>query len=114
MPTKPKKPCRYPGCADLTNEYYCQEHQSTRNAEYNKFRRDPALQRIYNGKQWRALSKRQLERQPLCESCLKANRYEKAEIADHIQPIKHGGPIYDLNNLQSLCIACHNKKTADE
>lgn len=27
MPRKPKRPCRYPGCARLTDGVYCAEHE---------------------------------------------------------------------------------------
>ena len=34
MPTKPKRPCGYPGCPNLTDSQYCEEHriQERRNA----------------------------------------------------------------------------------
>lgn len=31
---------------------------------------------------------------------------------DHIIPIRAGGPVADIGNLQLLCIKCHDKKTA--
>lgn len=31
MPRKPKKPCAYPGCPNLTDGRYCPEHQSKEN-----------------------------------------------------------------------------------
>ena len=27
MPHIPKKPCRYPGCPELTNETFCEKHK---------------------------------------------------------------------------------------
>jgi 5-methylcytosine-specific restriction protein A len=33
---------------------------------------------------------------------------------DHVQPIKEGGARFDAANLQSLCVSCHNAKTARE
>ena len=32
---------------------------------------------------------------------------------DHIVPISKGGPISDINNMQLLCLKCHQKKTTD-
>jgi len=32
-------------------------------------------------------------------------------IADHIKPIAIGGPEWDINNLQTLCIECNKVKT---
>lgn len=36
------------------------------------------------------------------------------DVVDHITPIKDGGAPYDPSNTQSLCHACHNKKTGQE
>lgn len=33
MPRKPKKPCAYPGCPNLTDGRYCPEHQSKVNSD---------------------------------------------------------------------------------
>jgi HNH endonuclease. len=33
---------------------------------------------------------------------------------DHIQPIRLGGEVYDLDNLQTLCKSCHNRKSGKE
>ncbi|MBF0421907.1 MAG: HNH endonuclease [Magnetococcales bacterium] len=37
-----------------------------------------------------------------------------AVVADHITPIKSGGDRYSQDNLQSLCLSCHSRKTAVE
>ena len=36
MPTKPKKPCAYPGCPNLTFDVYCEEHAALRRKQYDK------------------------------------------------------------------------------
>lgn len=41
MPRKPKKPCVYSGCPNLTEGRYCPEHMSKVNSEYEKYGRDP-------------------------------------------------------------------------
>ena len=33
---------------------------------------------------------------------------------DHIKPIALGGAEYDINNVQTLCIACHKLKTKED
>ena len=40
MPSKPKKPCAYPGCPNLTDGRYCPEHQQKVNSNYEKYGRD--------------------------------------------------------------------------
>ena len=110
MPYKPKTPCCYPGCPELTNGRYCEKHKTMAVQEYNRYGRDENSKRFYNSPAWRRLSRLQLKREPLCEECLKAERVTAAEIADHIKPIREGGARLDTENLQSLCRACHNRK----
>ena len=35
-------------------------------------------------------------------------------IADHIKPIARGGAMWDMNNLQTLCVDCNKVKTAED
>jgi 5-methylcytosine-specific restriction protein A len=39
MPRKPKRPCRYPGCPNLTDGVYCEEHAKIMEQHYEKFQR---------------------------------------------------------------------------
>jgi 5-methylcytosine-specific restriction protein A len=114
MPKKPKRPCGAAGCSELVDGYYCEKHGKAGNAEYNRYRRDGEANGFYNGKAWRTLAKRQLQREPLCAECFKNGRVNTAVIADHVVPIKQGGARLDIDNLQSLCRACHNRKTGRE
>jgi 5-methylcytosine-specific restriction protein A len=51
----------------------------------------------------------------LCQECLKHERIEQAKVVDHIKRVdQHPELRLDLNNLQCLCQACHNKKTRIE
>lgn len=43
----------------------------------------------------------------------KPGRYHLWEV-DHIVPVAEGGDYFDLLNLQTLCLACHRRKTADQ
>ncbi len=45
-----------------------------------------------------------------CVQCGERGRLE----VDHVKPIRDGGAPYDLDNLQSLCPACHARKTRME
>jgi len=46
---------------------------------------------------------------------LKAERVAPATVVDHIEPHKGDEELfYDINNLQSLCKSCHDRKTAKE
>lgn len=45
-----------------------------------------------------------------CQICGRHGRLE----ADHIRPIRQGGAMWDLGNLQAVCRGCHIRKTARE
>ena len=72
--------------------------------------------KFYVSKEWRSLRKSHIESQPLCQSCLKKGTVKdcttkNAGVVDHITPIRIGGKALDPNNLQTLCVKCHNDKT---
>lgn len=52
---------------------------------------------------------------PNCVECQARNVLTKATDVDHIHP-HNGDPVlfFDRDNLQSLCHACHSRKTAAE
>lgn len=114
MPRKPKTPCRYPGCDKLVDGRYCEEHQKLTDKQYNQYQRDLKVQRFYQSPEWRAVRRRKLNQNPLCEECLKHNKVTPATIVDHIKPIKQGGEPFNMNNLQSLCTECHSRKSVQE
>ena len=70
--------------------------------------------KFYQSTEWRKLRALKLEQQPLCEECLRQDKITKAQMVDHIVPINNGGASLDIENLQSLCHRCHNKKSASE
>lgn len=63
---------------------------------------------------WAKFSKWYRREHPLCVICERKGYTTPAEHVDHIVPLEHGGEKYDEDNLQSLCVACHNAKTARE
>lgn len=114
MPRKPKRPCSYPGCPRLVEGRYCEEHQRLINQQYNAYGRDEISKEFYKSPAWLLARKRQLDRQPFCEECLKAGKRTKATMVDHIIPIRQGGDRYAAENLQSLCWSCHSRKSVEE
>ncbi len=82
-----------------------------RNRTYDMQR--PARHKIYNTTRWQKLREYKRHLTPLCEECLRQGRVTPAELVDHIVPIEEGGAVFELDNLQSLCKACHNRKHAD-
>lgn len=114
MPRKPKKPCAYPGCPELVDGYYCEEHKKLTDKLYNRYARDDFSKNFYNSMAWRLARKRQLSVHPFCEECLKNGKAVKATMVDHIIPIKQGGDKFEPSNLQSLCFSCHSRKSVEE
>ena len=112
LPRKPKTVCRYPGCEELTESRYCEEHTKQVHRQYNKFKRPPDTYKRYNGK-WRSIRKRYIATHPLCEKCKEDNRLTPASEVHHIIPLSQGGT-NEEDNLMSLCKSCHSKITAKE
>lgn len=47
MPRKPKRPCSYPGCPNLTDGQYCKEHEAIARRQYNKYERSADVNKKY-------------------------------------------------------------------
>jgi len=109
MPNAALKACAYPGCIQLVQHGHCDVHRSTEHDYHN-----PEHQRLYNSRRWKARRARQLAREPWCAECLRVNIYVPATDVDHIIPHRGDVHIFFSGSLQSLCRACHSRKTAGE
>lgn len=71
---------------------------------------------FYNSPEWRALRKRALARDKYeCRKCGKSLRGKGASRVDHIYAVKtHPHLKLSLDNLQSLCPSCDNKKHSEK
>lgn len=107
MPRKPLKPCRYPGCPNLSEESYCPFHRKKVAKDYNKHIRSEDPNKRY-GWTWKKIRDRYANLHPLCEECLKHGKLTPMKEVHHIIPIDRGGT-HDENNLMSLCHSCHEK-----
>lgn len=105
MPKRPKHPCSYPGCPNLTDTQYCEEHTAVARKQYNKYERSPDINKKY-GRAWKRIRDRHIAQHPLCEQCLNEGRFVSAEEVHHIKPISQGGT-HARNNLIALCKSCH-------
>ena len=56
---------------------------------------------------WKKVRNIYIKAHPLCEECIKENRFIKATVVHHKLPIENGGDKYDLSNLESLCQSHH-------
>lgn len=113
-----KRPCRKTGCRNLVqgkgHNGYCDKHKDE--AGFYKYAKTHGNrhQRGYGSTWVNIIRPRILERDNhLCVSCLAEGKAIAAYAVDHIIPKAHGGTDDDCN-LQSLCEACHDRKTALE
>lgn len=95
------------------NQYLCDECKAKVNKIHNKnydtFSRDKQSAKFYNSRAWRNARAKIKRAEPFCRVCGK-----KADVIDHIIPIKFGGDKLNPKNLQSLCHKCHNEKTLQD
>ena len=120
MPIKAARPCKHAGCGALVrhDSGYCDIHRSE--AKLGKFA-DPfrgSRQSRGYGAAWDKLRLVVFARDNgLCQECLRMGIFTapsgSARICDHIIPKAEGGTDA-LTNLQTLCLPCSNRKTADE
>lgn len=113
MPSKPLKPCTYPGCPALTTGGRCEKHRKQADKAYEATR-ETATQRGYTWR-WHKASKAFLAEHPLCAECKRQGIVAVATVTDHIVPHKGDQDLFwDESNWQGLCDHCHNVKTAAE
>lgn len=107
VPRKPKRPCSHPGCPELTDGRFCEEHTKAENKRYEKYDRDPAVRRRY-GRVWKRIRDSYATAHPLCEECSKRGVYTATEEVHHVLPLAQGGT-HAKDNLIALCKSCHSK-----
>lgn len=113
MAMKPLRPCRKPGCSELTRDGWCPKHipkPTERSAEAKQYRRWYSLP-IWTDD----LRPNQLLNEPFCRECAKLGQRVYATDVDHIEDHKGSWEKFtDRENLQSLCHRCHSRKTMQE
>lgn len=116
------RPCAHPGCHELVRAGYCDKHRpkdrSRRSAEAVDWHRWYGLP-IWTD----TLRPNQLLREPFCRECSRRAVAEnlphllrvRATDVDHVIPHRGNWRLFtDSGNLQSLCHACHSRKTMAE
>lgn len=85
-----------------------EEYKRKRDNKYNR-NRDPKYKEFYNSKPWKQLKEKKLnDEQYQCEECKRL-----AVEVHHIKPIQtNEGWVLRLayDNLEALCVKCHNKR----
>lgn len=113
MPLAPGRACAQPGCPAIVRDgRYCEAHRVA-DSQYDR-ERGTASRRGY-GARWRKLRLMVLRARPLCADpfSLHGETAVAATDVDHIVARRAGGSDA-MENLQSLCHACHTRKTNDE
>lgn len=119
MANKPLRPCRHPGCGELTRDGWCPKHRRPVSgvrrvsADYHAW---------YSLPLWtRELRPAQLLREPFCRECAREyppgdpRRRTRATVVDHRRPFRGDWALFiDPANHQSLCKRHHDQKTARE
>lgn len=75
----------------------------------------------YHTTAWRALRAAILKERPLCIECQRNGITALASVVDHIVNVSSGKTaqdrerlMWDVNNLQPMCKACHDSKSGKE
>lgn len=121
MPEKPFRPCNHMHCPELVRDSrYCDNHAKEHEGDNrNRIRfakarlhQDPteaANNRFYSLARWQNLRNYFIKRHPLCARC-----GAMGQQVDHIVPLSQGGAKLSIDNLQTLCISCHARKSFNE
>lgn len=97
---RPLRPCLRPGCRELVKRGYCNKHKPVKLFVSDK--RESASKRGYDRK-WRKFRENYLRRNSICVKCKCL-----AILIHHINPLPKGSK-YGEENLQALCVSCHNQ-----
>lgn len=106
MPRRPKHPCSFPGCPELTHQRYCQKHKRFMDSQYNRMQRPYKMNQRY-GREWKEVRNAYIKEHPFCEICGMEGKVVKAEQVHHVIPISEGGT-HSPSNLMALCASCHS------
>ena len=111
MASKPLRPCKRPGCPELTREGWCPAHRPK-----HQRRESAAYHGWYSLAVWTdRLRPAQLLREPFCRECARRGLRVRATVVDHVRPFRGDWALFvDPANHQSLCKRCHDRKTAQE
>ncbi len=108
----PKKYCTASGCNSLIDikDKYCSNHSNSNyNKSYDKLRSKDKHRSFIRSDRWKRIRLKYLQTNPICELCNEV----QAVLVDHITERKDGGCVDCIDNLQSLCQLCHNRKSRD-
>ena len=114
MASRALKPCRHPGCPELTRDGFCPRHMPAPRVSVRK--RSSEWHSWYSKPIWtKRLRPDQLAREPFCRVCAAQGIRTRATVVDHVQPFRGSWALFvDPSNHQSLCKFHHDQKTMRE
>jgi 5-methylcytosine-specific restriction enzyme A len=86
----------------------CKTHEPKRDEDQR------ARKRFYDSAQWEHARAAKLRRDPYCQCCAAMGIITPALHVDHWKAIAAGGDRLSDENLVSLCLPCHSRKTLCE
>lgn len=109
MPASAPKPCSQVGCGVAVHDgsNRCDLHKR------EKWTKRPTVTKRVTGRKLQAMRERLFKLDPLCAECRRQGRVTLATQRDHIKPLAEGGADDD-DNVQGLCIGCHDAKSLSE
>lgn len=111
MASRPLRPCKHPGCPELTRTGWCDKHKPK-----HQRRASAGYHSWYSLDVWvKDLRPAQLLREPFCRECAEEGERVYATVVDHMVPFRGDwSKFVDPANHQSLCKRHHDLKTARE
>ena len=108
------KICNKHGFYNALKHKQCPKCKAASDKQYEKTTRDIELKKLYNTKKWAIVRRKALIRDDfLCVQCIANGVHTLATEVHHITPIREDmSKSYDLENLESICHACHMKQHA--
>lgn len=108
--------CKVCRCITTNANGYCDAHQpkprersKESDRRYNEQR--PERHKFYHSKDWKALRRIKVAKNPVCERCLERGVITPTQIVHHKITIEEDySKRLDLDNLESLCRRCHNEE----
>lgn len=106
--TQALKLCAHPGCRSLVKGTRCEKHKA-------RGKKNRSGDPFYSSKAWRQVRRERLRIEPTCRYCREMNRVREAGVVDHVLPRSDRPDLeLEIDNTQSLCPPCHNRKTMGE
>ena len=106
MPTRPPKPCWFPGCPSLSDSGACAKHPRERVEDKTLARK------IRSSRRWTEYSRAKRSAQPICPDPY--GIHEARGIPELVTSTHHTTPIsidpsraFDDDNTEPLCDGCH-------